>query len=300
MQQDVLIIGGGPAGMTAALYALRAGLHITIVESGTCGGQITHTAQVDNYPGLAGISGLELADHMLEQILNLGAVVEPDRISELRAVPGGWEALGEFDRWQAPAVILATGTTHRSLQIPGEAERIGNGISFCAVCDGAFYKNGSVAVVGGGNAALADVRYLAGLCKHVTLIHRRRDLRAELAAIQAVQAMPNVSFITEATISSIQGSSELTLNLHTSQGDRTLAVDGLFEAIGQIPDTDLLAGLAPRDDSGYLLAGEDCVLPVPGLFAAGDCRKKAVRQLTTAVADGACAAQSAQKYLLGL
>lgn len=297
MDQDIIIIGGGPAGMTAALYALRAGRRVLLLEADTCGGQITHTAQVDNYPGLPGVSGLELADRMLEQILDLGAVVEPDRASALSRIAGGWRVTGEFGAYEAPAVIYAAGTTHRQLDVPGEAQRVGRGVSFCAVCDGAFYKDRSVAVVGGGNAALSDTRYLSGLCKQVTLIHRRDSFRAEQAAVEAVRGLNNVTFLTPAQVTRIDGDEPVVLTLNTPDGTRTLEVDGLFEAVGQLPDTQLLRGLADLDETGYVLAGEDCKASAEGLFAAGDCRAKSVRQLTTAVSDGAAAALSACKYL---
>ena len=300
MDQELIIIGGGPAGMTAALYALRAGRRVLLLEADTCGGQITHTAQVDNYPGLPGISGLDLADRMLEQILDLGAVVEPDRATGLSPIPGGWQVAAEFGTYQAPAVIYAAGTTHRQLGVPGEAERVGRGVSYCAVCDGAFYKDRSVVLVGGGNAALSDARYLAGLCKQVTLIHRRDSFRAEQAAVEAVRGLENVQFLTPAQVTSIDGDEPLVLTLDTPEGSRTLETDGLFEAVGQLPDTGLLRGLADLDESGYVLAGEDCRTSAPGLFAAGDCRVKAVRQLTTAVSDGAAAALSACAYLQAL
>ena len=297
MDQDIIIIGGGPAGMTAALYALRAGRRVLLLEADTCGGQITHTAQVDNYPGLPGISGLELADRMLEQILDLGAVVEPDRVNTLSKIAGGWRVTGEFGEYEAPAVIYAAGTTHRQLEVPGEAQRVGRGVSFCAVCDGAFYRGRSVAVVGGGNAALSDTRYLSGLCKQVTLIHRRDSFRAEQAAVEAVRNLPNVTFLTPAQVTQIDGDEPVVLTLSTPDGPRTLEVDGLFEAVGQLPDTQLLRGLADLDEAGYVLAGEDCKTSAQGLFAAGDCRVKTVRQLTTAVSDGAAAALSASAYL---
>ena len=300
MDYDIIIIGGGPAGMTAALYARRAGRRVLLLEAEACGGQISHAGQVENYPGLPGVTGLELADRMLEQILALDAVVEPDRAMALSPVPGGWKVEAEFGAYTAPAVILATGAVHRRLNVPGESERIGRGVSFCAVCDGAFYKGRTVAVVGGGNSALQDARYLAGVCQKVILIHRRDTFRGEEAQVIALRQLDNVEFRLSCAVRSISGDGPLNLTLNTPAGEEALTVDGLFEAVGQSPDTAAFAALVPLTEDGYVPAAEDGSFGIPGLFAAGDCRKKAVRQLTTAVADGAAAALAACDYLNSL
>mgnify|MGYP002860570979 CR=1 FL=1 len=301
MDQELIIIGGGPAGMTAALYALRAGRRVLLLEADTCGGQITHTAQVDNYPGLPGISGLELADRMLEQILDLGAVVEPDRASALSRIAGGWRVTGEFGAYEAPAVIYAAGTTHRQLDVPGEAQRVGRGVSFCAVCDGAFYAGQHVAVVGGGNTALQEIALLAETCAKVTVVQNLATLTGEQRMIDLLQSKDNIEYVYNTVVDAYltEDGAFRGLRLHHTDTETfsDLVVDGAFLAIGTEPENGPFAGVSTLNDWGYIQADEGCQTGPRGIYAAGDCRTKAIRQLTTAAGDGAVAGLAACRYV---
>ncbi len=296
---DILIIGGGPAGLTAATYARRAGKSVLVIEKNAFGGQITWSPKVENYPGFLSISGTELGDKLLEQAMEQGAEVELDTVTALRRTESAIAADTEFGgQFLGRTVILATGARPRPLGLPREEELVGSGVCYCAVCDGAFYKGKAVAVSGGGNSALQDALLLSESCSKVWLIHRRSGFRGEAKLVEALRARNNVEFVLEARITELLGAEELEgVRIEQRGESRTLPAEGLFVAIGHQPDNGAFAALLKLDEAGYADAGEDCLTPTPGLFVAGDCRKKAVRQLTTAVADGAAAALAACHYL---
>lgn len=299
---DIAVIGGGPAGLTAALYAARAGKTVTVYERECIGGQITRAPQVENYPGTGTVSGLQLSDRMAAQAEAAGAEISLTDVQKIVKESSGIFRLDTDDgEYYAKAVIYACGARPRTLGLPGEAELIGHGISYCALCDGSFFREQAVAVVGGGNSAFDDVLLLSERCRHVTLIHRRSSFRAEQILVERVKQCNNISLLTDMTVSElIQENGQLTgLKLKSKIGKgETLSVSGLFVALGRLPDTQVLVGLAPLDENGYVFTdGKMAVPETPGLFAAGDCRIKSVRQLTTAVSDGTVAAVSACTYL---
>ena len=296
---DIIIIGGGPAGLTAATYARRAGKSVLVIEKNAFGGQITWSPRVENFPGFLSVSGAELGDKLLEQAMEQGAEVELDEVTGL-SDEGGVKTVSceSGASFQARAVILATGARPRMLGLDREEELVGSGVGYCAVCDGAFYKGRAVAVNGGGNSALQDALLLSETCSKVYLIHRRGSFRGEQKLVEALQARENVEFVLGATVTALLGEGELSGVTVTQDGrSRNLPVEGLFVAIGHQPDNGAFASLLALDAAGYAAAGEDCRTPTPGLFAAGECRAKGVRQLTTAVADGAVAALAACAYL---
>lgn len=296
---NILIIGGGPAGLTAATYARRAGKSVLVLEKAAFGGQITWSPKVENFPGSLSISGAELGDRLLEQAMAQGAEVEMEEVTSLHKDHAefiiGTESGAEYT---ASAVILATGARPRTMGLHGEDDFIGNGISFCAVCDGAFYAGKDVAVYGGGSSALQDALLLSETCQSVTLIHRRSAFRGEAALVDALKARGNVRFLMDTTIDAVSGDGSLAaLHLNHAETGNTLPIDGLFVAIGHVPDNWAFASLLTLDASGYALSGEDCLTRTPGLFVAGDCRAKSIRQVTTAAADGSVAALAACSYL---
>ena len=296
---DILIIGAGPAGLTAAIYARRAGKTVLVLEKDTFGGQVTFSPRLENYPGFETISGNELAQRMLEQALGLGADVEMDTVTGIEngAVK---TVIGEMGRYEAKAVIIAAGARHRRLNLPREEELIGSGLSFCAVCDGAFYAGEHVAVIGGGNTALQEILLLAETCKKVTVVQNLAFLTGEQQMIDRVLARENVEIFYSTVCVGYEGEDRLTgLRLRNTEtgAERELPVDGAFLAIGTEPENLAYAALAPLDAQGYIKAGEDCTTPTPGVFAAGDCRTKAYRQVATAVADGANAALACCRWL---
>ena len=296
---DIVIIGAGPAGLTAAIYARRAGKSVLVLEKDSFGGQITFSPKLENYPGFESISGNDLAQRMLEQALALGADVDMDTVTGIENWPIK-TVIGEMGRYEAGSVIIAAGARHRRLNLPREEEMIGNGLSFCAVCDGAFYQNAHVAVIGGGNTALQEILLLAETCEKVTVVQNLPILTGEQKMIDLVLARPNVEIRYSTLCVGYEGDNHLTgLRLRNSEnGDETtLAVDGAFLAIGTEPENLAFAALAPLDDGGYIKADESCRTPTEGIFAAGDCRVKAYRQVATAVADGASAALNACRYL---
>jgi len=298
---DILIIGGGPAGLTAALYAARAGKAVSFCESESLGGQITQSPQVDNYPGLPAVSGLALADALAAQAMDAGAVLEFTHVNGLtRNADGTFTAETDDGTLDAKAVIFAGGAKARPLGVENEADFVGRGVSYCALCDGAFFRGKDVAVVGGGSTAFSDALYLAKICRSVTLIHRRDGFRAELPLIEAAKTTENLQILTPYTVSALQGSHALEAlvlkNAQTGE-NKILPVSAVFAAIGHMPNCSALGDLADLDESGYAVADEHCRTKTPGLFVAGDCRTKDIRQLTTATADGTSAAVAACEYL---
>ena len=309
--KDVIIIGAGTAGLTAAIYALRAGKSVLVLEQGNYGGQIINTPKVENYPGIEQISGYEFAAGLYRQAEKLGMEYRSEKVTDIRLEDGA-EAREELSyasletgnkivetteqSYCARAVILATGAKNRPLGIEKEAEYTGRGISYCATCDGMFFRGKKVAVVGGGNTALEDAAFLSNYCEKVYLIHRRETFRGEEKLVKELRKKENVEFFLNKTVQELEGGATLqavVLRDKISGEESRLEISGLFVAIGQMPENGVFAGLVDLDENGYILAGEDCRTNVEGIFAAGDCRKKTVRQLTTAAADGAVAALAA-------
>ena len=298
--QDILIVGAGTAGLTAAVYAARAGKTVTVLENEAVGGQIATSPKVENYPGFESISGAEFSDRLFNQATALGVSVELERAKAVRQAEGGFTVETGGASYAARALILATGVKHRNLGLPEEAAYLGRGLSYCAVCDGAFFRGRTVAVVGGGNAALQSAVYLSDVAEKVYLIHRRAQYRAEEAVVRAVEARPNIEPVLNKTVAALSGEPLLqALTLRDTQTGETseLPVNGVFVSIGKVPANDFCRDLVRLDDAGFIVADESCKTNVPGIFAAGDCRTKSVRQLTTAAGDGSVAALAACDYL---
>ena len=297
---DIIIIGSGPAGLTAALYALRADKRVLVLEKENFGGQITFSPKVENYPAFMQISGNELAQKLMDQVMEHGADIELGEVTGIVCEPDRKKVLCTDEVYEARAVIIATGSRHRQLGLEGENELIGAGISYCAVCDGAFFNSQNVAIVGGGNTALQEAVLLSDICHEVTVIQNLPMLTGEGRLIRTIEAKPNVRVIYDSLVTGLVGEESLravrVLNTVTDE-EQELAVDGLFVAIGQKPENEPFSSLVELDANGYVLAGEDCKTSAPGIFVAGDCRTKGVRQVTTAVADGATAALAACRYL---
>ena len=299
---DIIIAGGGPAGLTSAIYALRAGKSVLVIEKNGFGGQIAFSPKVENIPGTRTISGAEFADKLTDHAMDLGAEVELEKVISVTKDGDVFTvSTEEGNTYQAKAVILAVGVKHRTLGLPGEEELIGNGISFCAVCDGAFYTGQKVAMIGGGNSALQEALLLAEVCEKVTIVQNLAFLTGEKKLADALAQKPNVEIIYSTVVSEyITENGELKgLRLHNDATgeDSEIAVDGTFLAVGLMPENDAFAHLAGLNDWGYFDSGEDCATKTPGLFVAGDCRSKTIRQVVTAAGDGAIAAMAACRYI---
>ena len=296
---DIIIIGAGTAGLSAAIYGLRAGKKVLVLEQLSYGGQIINTPEIENYPGIKNISGFDFATGLYEQATALGAEVKYEQVT---GIADGTEKQVTTTEatYSCKAIIIATGAKNRPLGLDREAELVGGGVSYCATCDGAFYKKRPVAVNGGGNTALEDALFLSNYCSKVYLIHRRDTFRGEVKQVEQLKAKENVEFVLNATVTALLGEDQLESIEVTDKntGEKhTLQVDGLFIAIGQMPENAEFAPLIELDTAGYVVAGEDCKTNVDGIYAAGDCRTKTVRQLTTAAADGAVAALAACAYI---
>lgn len=297
---DLIVVGGGPAGMTAALYALRNGKTVLLLEKNAFGGQMNDSPRIENYPGIPSISGLELADRMMRQIIDQGAQVELENAVRIDSNgPRRLVRTEEGSVYEADAVVLATGAKHRLLGLPGEEELIGSGVSFCALCDGDFFAGQEVAVAGGGNSALTEALMLSDVCARVTVVQDLDHLTGERSMQEALRARENVRILTGQSILGLlsEDGKLIGLRLRDAHGETRLPVSGLFVAIGLIPDNESFANQAALDPQGYVVARDDCLTDHEGVFAAGDCRTKAVRQIATAVADGAIAALAACRYL---
>ena len=297
---DLVIIGAGPAGLTAAIYARRAGKTVMILEKETFGGQITHSPKVENYPGFPAISGVELAEQFIDQALGLGAELDVDTVTGVTRRDDGFEIRCERAVYQARAVIIATGAKPRCLGVAREEEFTGNGVSYCVLCDGAFYAGKHVAVIGGGNTALQDAVLLSDTCRQVTVVQNLGFLTGEQQLIELLKTRENVDYLYNCTVESLEGEGELSaLALHNAATGNIehLAVDGVFVAIGQVPENTAFADVCTLDERGYIVADENCLTGSDGVFVAGDCRTKTVRQITTATGDGAVAALAACRYL---
>ena len=296
MVYDILILGGGPAGLTAALYAKRAGVSVLVLEKTIYGGQVINTPTVENYPGIASITGVDLAMALHDQVTGLGVEVRMEEPTSCQLDTDPKVVTTSRGSYEAKTVILANGVKRRQLGCPGEERLAGRGVSYCATCDGAFFQGKVTAIVGGGNTALEDALFLANHCTTVHLIHRRDAFRGSAILVQAVEERENIVLHYDTVVEEIQGENKVeSLRLKNVQtGEETaLAADGVFVAVGLMPDNEAFAGQVELDKAGYIVAGEDCRTSQPGVYAAGDTRTKAVRQIVTAAADGAVAALGA-------
>lgn len=299
---DIIVIGAGPAGLTAAIYARRAEKRVLVIERDTFGGQITHSPRVENYPGFVELSGNELADKLIEQVIAQGAMIELDEVTSVEGQGGDFTVNCTGSSYKAKAVIIATGSHHRKLGLEGEDRLTGEGVSYCAVCDGAFFRGKTVAVIGGGNSALVDAVLLSESCEKVYVVQNLDRLTGEERLGQILMTRQNVEIIYSSVVKKLIGADELRgIEIeNTENGEqRHLGVSGMFVAIGQVPQNKPFENIIDLDSYGYAAAGEDCLpkAKTDGIFVAGDCRTKAVRQVTTATADGAVAALAACNYL---
>lgn len=298
---DIIIIGSGPAGLSAAIYAQRACLDTIVIEkNGISGGQVLNTWEVDNYPGFPGVTGFELSRQFREHANKLGARVVQDEVVQVELSGNVKKVVCEEETYEARCVILASGAHHRTLEVPGEEELRGAGVSYCATCDGAFFRGRTVAVVGGGDAALEDAIFLARMCEKVYIVHRRDKLRGAKRLQERLQALENIEFVWNSETAAIEGDGQVeALRLRQTKNgeERRLDVDGVFIAVGIAPESELYAGQLELDEQGYIRADESGQTSVPGVFAAGDVRTKALRQILTAASDGANCVASAERYL---
>lgn len=296
---DIIIIGAGPAGLTAAIYARRAEKSVLVIEKGVFGGQVTFSPKIENYPGFGELTGTELADKMVEHAISLGAEFEMETVTAIRDGEIK-EVITENGSFQGKTVIIATGASHRHLGIEGEEKYLGNGISFCAVCDGAFYAGQAVTVIGGGNSALQEAILLSATSQKVTVIQNLPTLTGEEALQNILRSKDNVEIICSSLVSGFEGEDSLKgvkIKNTDTDAETTIPCDGCFVAIGLIPATDFVKGSINLNFYGYVDANESCKTNIDGVFVAGDCRSKEIRQITTATADGATAALAAIKHL---
>ncbi len=293
---DIIVVGGGPAGMTAAIYARRANKKVLVFEGKACGGQILNATEVDNYPGFESISGYDLSQNMYNQALKLGAEFKFEMVKKITK---DREVITDKGTYKAKTIILATGSENRKLNIPGEVEYIGKGVSYCASCDGNFFKGKDVAVIGGGNTALEDTNYLSGICNKVYLIHRNESFRGDEALVDQVELDKNVEIIMNSNIVGISGDdvlNKITIK-DKEENTRDIDISGLFVAIGQQPKNELFADIIELDEKGYIKTEDGVHTNQPFIYVAGDTRAKDLRQLTTAVSDGSIAATVAIKEM---
>ena len=297
---DIIIVGGGPAGLTAAIYGLRAGKSVMVIEKNGFGGQIAYSPKVENIPGTISISGAEFADKLTEQAMNLGADMELETV--IRVENGDIKKVytEEGNCFESKAVILAVGVKHRMLGLDGEEELVGNGLSFCAVCDGAFYAGQNVAMIGGGNSALQEALLLSEVCNKVTVVQNLAFFTGEKKLADTLVAKENVEVYFSTVVAEYLSENGILTGLrirHENGDEQVLKLDGAFLAVGLAPENDAFAPLADLNSWGYFASGEDCTTKTAGIFVAGDCRSKSIRQVTTAAGDGAVAAMAACRYL---
>ncbi|SFG34937.1 NAD(P)/FAD-dependent oxidoreductase [Oribacterium sp. WCC10] len=298
---DIIIVGAGTAGLSAAIYTVRAGKSVLVLEASAYGGQIINTPDIENYPGIAHISGFDFATGLYNQAKDLGAEIKFEKVVGIET-DGSEKVIKTSQReYRAKAVILATGARNRSLGLPDEKELVGKGISYCATCDGMFYRNRVVAVSGGGNTAIEDAQFLSNYCAKVYVVHRRDKFRADQKEVERLKAKDNVEFILNSNITKLisddMGLTAIEVTDKNSNDVKNIEVSGLFVAIGQAPDNSSFENLVKLDEKGYIEAGEDLKTGTDGIYTAGDCRTKSVRQLTTAASDGAVAALAACGYI---
>ena len=304
MKYDVIIVGAGIAGLTAAIYVRRAEKSVLVLEGKVPGGQIINTLTIENWPGDMGVSGAELMQKIQKQATEFGAEIEMEEVTEIIKLDEGFKIVTEDDEYTAGAVILAVGAEDKKLGLVREDELVGRGVSYCATCDGAFYKDKNVAVIGGGNTALYDALYLADIAAKVYVVHRRGQFRGDARLVEKLQHKNNVEFVLGYVPEELVGDKNVSgVKLKASgmvdeaEDECVLDVDGVFVAVGKKPQTERFAGLVEVDAGGYVVASETCETSCPGVFVAGDCRTKTVRQLVTAAGDGAMAAEAAINYL---
>ena len=290
---DTIVIGAGPAGLTSALYLKRAGKNVLVLEAKTYGGQIINASLVENYPGLPSVSGFDFATNLYNQVKELGVEVKFEAVV---SVDKDLSVKTTKDTYKAKSIIIATGTQNRKLGIPREDELVGSGVSYCATCDGNFYKNKDVAVVGGGNTALEDALYLSDIANHVYLIHRRDTFRGE-QYIEELKKKDNVEFLLNSKVVSLNGDRLESIDVDTNGFIKNIKVNGLFVAVGQVPNNEIFKGLVEMDTYGYIISNDSVHTNVDKIYVAGDTRVKGLRQLTTAVSDGAIAADTALKEM---
>lgn len=291
---DITIIGAGPAGLTAAIYGRRANKKVLVLEANTYGGQIITTDKIENYPVNPGISGFDFATKLYNQVKDLGAEIKFEKVTEIKEN----EVITTKNTYKTKTIIIATGRDNRKLNLENEDKLTGKGVSYCATCDGAFYKDKVVAVNGGGNTAVEDALYLSDIAQTVYLIHRRDTFRAEAVLIDRLKEKENIKIVLNTTITKINGENKLeNIEIKNPTETKTLNVDGLFIAVGQVPETENFKKLINSDEKGYIIAGEDCKTNIKNIFVAGDTRTKSLRQLVTATGDGAVAATEAIKYI---
>lgn len=298
---DIIVIGAGPAGMTAALYALRADKTVLLLEKENFGGQITYSPKLENYPSVMEISGNVFAEKMLEQVMAHGAQIELAEAKEIKDLKTHKVVCTEYGDFEAKSIIIATGSKHRHLGLEGEEELIGSGISFCAVCDGSFFAGKEVAVIGGGNTALQEAVMLSDLCSKVTLVQNLSFMTGEKKLLRILAKKDNVHMIYDTVVTKLHAKdgelSAIGIKNTTTNTETTLALDGMFVAIGQAPENEAFRSNTALDSYGYIIADESCLTDTKGIFVAGDCRTKKIRQVTTASADGAVAALAACRYI---
>ena len=296
---DIIVIGAGPAGLTSAIYARRANKKVLVFEAKNYGGQIINTLDIENYPVEEHISGFDFATRLYNQAKNLGAEIIFEKVVDINDLGEEKEIITTKNTYKTKTIIIATGSENRKLGLPNEDDLVGKGISYCATCDGAFYKGKTVAVVGGGNTALEDALYLTDLVEKVYLIHRRDEFRGEESTVNLLKEKNNIEFIYNSNVTKLNASKRLdTIEITNNNGDvKILNIDGLFIAVGRTPENQNFAKLINLDKTGYVIANENCHTNIPGIFVAGDNRVKKLRQLVTATSDGAIAAVEAIKYV---
>ena len=298
---DLIIIGSGPAGMAAAIYASRAKLKFLLFEKAFAGGQVINTYEVDNYPGIKNVSGFELSSMIREHVESFDVETKTEEVTELKLTNPIKEVITSNETYQTKTIIFATGAKWRKLGVKGEKELSGMGVSYCATCDGAFYKDKVVAVVGGGDVAVEDAIYLARICKKVYLIHRRDELRAVKVLQERLLQTENIEVLWDTVVEEIAGTEHVTgmklLNKKTNE-KKEIEIDGAFIAVGTTPNSELLKGQVDMDEHNFIITDEDCETSVSGVYAAGDVRKKSLRQIITGAADGAVSVYTAERYLI--
>ena len=303
MMYDIIIVGAGPAGLSAAIYGVRAGKHVLVLEKSTYGGQIINTPEVENYPGIQKISGYEFATNLYNQAVGLGAEVVYEEVTAIEDQEELKKVVTKDHVYECHTIILATGARNRKLGLDREEELTGAGVSYCATCDGMFFRGKDVAVAGGGNTALEDALFLTNYCNTVYLIHRREEFRGEKKILDALREKENVVFVLNANVIGLNGEerlSSVTVKDKNTGEEKDIPVSGIFVAIGQEPANQPFENIVKIDDHGYIISGEECGTSMEGVFTAGDCRTKTVRQLTTAASDGAVAALQACNYISGV
>lgn len=300
---DIIIVGAGPAGLSAAIYGLRAGKSVLVLEKGSYGGQIINTPEIENYPGIKKVSGFEFATNLYNQASDLGAEVIYEPVTAIEPGDNVKKVITDKNVYEGKTIILATGAKNRRLGIDREQELTGAGVSYCATCDGMFFRGKDVAVVGGGNTALEDALFLTNYCRKVYIIHRREEFRGEKRLLDALKERENVEYVLNSNVVCLKGETKLTavrVREKNTGEEKEIPVSGIFVAIGQEPENKIFEDIIQTDEKGYIVSGEECQTNVSGVFTAGDCRTKSVRQLTTAASDGAVAALKACEYISGV